>query len=119
MPEMNFKIKGRGLMSIVLKYKNVPRFCFNCGRMGHATANCGEGGSDEQGIHFGEELSPHPLIEQEKSLCSKYRRMWCINFSMLKDKGSLRHTGGMECRVEIVVRRAWSGLALKLQLQGR
>jgi hypothetical protein len=58
MPEMKFKIKGRGLMSIVLRYKNVPRFCFNCGRMEHAAANCGEGGSDEQGIRFGEELSP-------------------------------------------------------------
>jgi hypothetical protein len=48
------------MFPILLRYENVPHFCFHCGRMGHATVNCGEGGSNEDGIHFGEELRASP-----------------------------------------------------------
>jgi hypothetical protein len=48
------------MFPILLRYENVPHFCFHCGRMGHATVNCGEGGSNEHGIHFGEELRASP-----------------------------------------------------------
>jgi hypothetical protein len=43
-------------MEFVLRYKNVPRFCFFCGRMGHATASCPDGEPMDQVIKFGEEL---------------------------------------------------------------
>jgi hypothetical protein len=56
MPKMRVKVKGRGMMSIMLHYENVPHFCFSCGRMGHATPNCGDVDSSDQGIKFGEEL---------------------------------------------------------------
>jgi hypothetical protein len=39
-PELKVKIKGRGLMSIIARYENVPFFCFTCRWMGHAAANC-------------------------------------------------------------------------------
>jgi hypothetical protein len=29
-PELKIKIKGRGVMAIMLRYKNVPHFCFSC-----------------------------------------------------------------------------------------
>jgi hypothetical protein len=91
MLEMKVKIKGRGLMSIVLRYENVPHYCFHYGRMWHTTVKCGEGGSYEHGIRFGEELrAPH--VEQEKSSCNKHQHMWCTNFSKLKGKGPLHHT---------------------------
>jgi hypothetical protein len=60
MQEMKVKIKGRGLMSIILRYENVSHFRFHCGRMGHAAVNCGEGGSNEQGICFSEEFRAPP-----------------------------------------------------------
>jgi hypothetical protein len=36
------------------RYENVPHFCFTCGRVGHAAANCEEGKLEDHGIKFGE-----------------------------------------------------------------
>jgi hypothetical protein len=35
--ELKVKIKGRGLMLIIVRYENVPYFCFTCKRIGHVT----------------------------------------------------------------------------------
>jgi hypothetical protein len=43
MPKLKVKIKGRGIMNIMLTYENVSHFCFTCGRMGHVAPNCEEG----------------------------------------------------------------------------
>jgi hypothetical protein len=43
-------------MPIVVRYENVPYFCFTCGRIGHAAANCEQGEDEGQAIKFGEEL---------------------------------------------------------------
>jgi hypothetical protein len=40
---LKVKIKGRGIMNIMLTYENVSHFCFTCGRMGHVAPNCEEG----------------------------------------------------------------------------
>jgi hypothetical protein len=60
MSQLSVKIKGRGQMPIILRYENVPHFCFSCGRFGRAVMNCQEHSSEEQGFHFGEELRASP-----------------------------------------------------------
>jgi hypothetical protein len=50
-PDLKVMIKGKGLMKIDVKYKNVPHFCFSCGRLGHATQNCDDGESDTYSGH--------------------------------------------------------------------
>jgi hypothetical protein len=59
-PELKVKIKGRGLMLVVVQYKNVPLFCFTWGRMGHAVANCEQGEAEEHAIKYGGELRASP-----------------------------------------------------------
>jgi hypothetical protein len=46
-PELKVKIRGRGLMSIIIRYENVPYFCFTCRRIGHAAANYEQGDAEE------------------------------------------------------------------------
>jgi hypothetical protein len=60
LPKMKVKIKGRGMMNIILRYENVCHLCFHCARMGHAAVNCGEHEAEEMGIHYGEELRASP-----------------------------------------------------------
>jgi hypothetical protein len=47
-------------MPITLMYENVPHLCFSCGCIGHAAMNYEEASSEEQGIHYGEELRASP-----------------------------------------------------------
>jgi hypothetical protein len=47
-------------MSIMLRYENVPHFCFSCGRIGHVVLSFEEEENAEQGVRFGEELRPSP-----------------------------------------------------------
>jgi hypothetical protein len=51
--------KGRGQMLITLRYKNMPHFCFSCGRIGHAVVNY-DAMVEVQGVAYGEELSATP-----------------------------------------------------------
>jgi hypothetical protein len=59
-PKLRVRIKGRRLMEIMLRYENVPHFCFSYGRIGHAVANCDSGERDDHEIRFGEELRASP-----------------------------------------------------------
>ncbi|MEJ2003229.1 MAG: DUF4283 domain-containing protein [Maritimibacter sp.] len=59
-PKIKVRVKGRGLMEILLRYKNVPHFCFSCGRIGHAVANCESGEGNGHEIRFGKELMASP-----------------------------------------------------------
>jgi hypothetical protein len=59
-PELSLKIKGRGQMQITIRYESVPHFCFTCGQIGHAAANCDENSGDDLGVKFGEELRASP-----------------------------------------------------------
>jgi hypothetical protein len=59
-PSLTVKIKGRGAMTITLRYEKVPYFCFTCGRLGHAAINCDDEEISEDGPHFGEELRESP-----------------------------------------------------------
>jgi hypothetical protein len=59
-PKLKVKIRGRGVMPIMLCYENVPHFCFSCGRKRHAATNCEMGDAKNQGICFGEELRASP-----------------------------------------------------------
>lgn len=61
MPELKVKkLKGRGIMGILLRYENVPHFCFSCGRIGHAALSCTMEEPMDQGIKYGEELRTSP-----------------------------------------------------------
>jgi hypothetical protein len=62
----------------VVKYENVPFFCFTCGRMGHATLNYDQGDMEEQMVRYGEELWASPprrtkviLLKQQDSKAVK------------------------------------------------
>jgi hypothetical protein len=59
-PKLIVKIRGKGNMEIMVKYENVPHFCFTCGRIGHAAASCEEGDPVDQGIIFTEDLRESP-----------------------------------------------------------
>jgi hypothetical protein len=59
-PKLRVRIKGRGLMEVILRYENVPHFCFSCGHIGHVVANCDSGERDDHEIRFGEELRASP-----------------------------------------------------------
>jgi hypothetical protein len=58
-PQLKVKIKGRGCMVIKVKYENVPYFCFTCGCLGHAVANCEEEVHDHE-VKFSEDLRASP-----------------------------------------------------------
>jgi hypothetical protein len=58
-PSISDRVKGRGMMNIMIHYENVPHFYFVCGRMGHAALNCEEGIGDRS-IKFGEDLRASP-----------------------------------------------------------
>jgi hypothetical protein len=58
-------IRGRSDMEVVIKYKNVPFFCFICGRIGHPDKECLEGDMGVGEVSFGVELRPSP----PKRLC--------------------------------------------------
>lgn len=48
-------------MNILVRYENVPHFCFKCGRIGHAAAKCKADIPDELGVRFSEELRASPI----------------------------------------------------------
>jgi hypothetical protein len=75
-PQLNVKIKGRGLMHITVRYENVPHFCFTCGRLGHAAMNCVEGEAEDSGIKFGEELSASPPRRTRDLTIRQVTRVW-------------------------------------------
>jgi hypothetical protein len=74
-PMLNLRIKGRGQMSIMLRYENIPHFCFMCGRIGHAALNCDDEDVGDGGIRFGEEVRASPP-----------KRVWEIKVSNLAPK---------------------------------
>ena len=54
------KVKGKGSMVFMVKYENIPHFCFGCGRIGHAQEECPDEGHTEGGVFFGKELRCSP-----------------------------------------------------------
>jgi hypothetical protein len=58
--QFKVKIKGKGVITIDVRYENVPHFCFSCGRLGHAAQTCEEGEPEMAGTRFGEELRASP-----------------------------------------------------------
>jgi hypothetical protein len=77
-PELKVKVKGRGIMQIVVMYENVPFFDFMSSRMGHAALNCDQGDMEEQMVRYGEELQASPpwrtrviLLKQQDSKAVK------------------------------------------------
>jgi hypothetical protein len=55
------RVRGHGVMEFLVKYENVPYFCFGCGRIGHAERECPDEDLHEEGVKFGSELRPSPF----------------------------------------------------------
>jgi hypothetical protein len=58
---VSIKVRGRGVMEFVVKYENVPHFCFICGRIGHAGRECPDEDLEGEGERFGIELRTSPF----------------------------------------------------------
>jgi hypothetical protein len=59
-PEIKMKIKGRGDMPVIVRYENVPHFCFGYGRLGHADRECPDVNIGEDCLRFGVESRASP-----------------------------------------------------------
>jgi hypothetical protein len=55
-PSIMARVKGRGMMNIMIRYEIVPHFCFVCGRLGHAALNCEEEEAGDGCIKLREDL---------------------------------------------------------------
>ena len=54
------KVKGTGVMVFMVKYENIPHFCFGCGRIGHAQEECPDEERVAGGVRFGKALRCSP-----------------------------------------------------------
>ncbi|CAN6243940.1 unnamed protein product [Urochloa humidicola] len=55
------KVKDRGLMEFVVKYENIPHFCFVCSRIGNAERDCPDEDLQEDGLRFDTGLCTSPF----------------------------------------------------------
>ena len=60
MHTVKMKVWGHGEMEFLLRYENIPDFCFGCGRIGHDKHECPDEGLEEGGIRFGKALRCSP-----------------------------------------------------------
>ncbi|KAF8730737.1 hypothetical protein HU200_016599 [Digitaria exilis] len=51
-PMINILVKEFGRMEFLVRYENIPRFCFVCGRIDHAARECPEEGDGNGGVRF-------------------------------------------------------------------
>jgi hypothetical protein len=56
----NVCIRDRSDMEVMIKYENVPFFCFVCGRIDHSDKECPEGDVVLGEVRFGVELRASP-----------------------------------------------------------
>ena len=54
------KVRGYGEMEFLVRYENIPDFCFGCGRIGHDEDECPDEGPVGGGVHFGKALRCSP-----------------------------------------------------------
>ncbi|CAN6323864.1 unnamed protein product [Urochloa humidicola] len=69
-PSVNIKVRGRGMMEFMIKYENVPYFCFVCGRIGHAERECPDEDILIDEARFGTELRSSPFKRGTAKLLS-------------------------------------------------
>jgi hypothetical protein len=75
-PEIKMKVKGRGDMSVIIRYENVPHFCFGCRRLGHADREYPDVKIGEVILRFSVELraSP-PKHTKQVMLCGQFQQL--------------------------------------------
>jgi hypothetical protein len=54
------KVKGHGVSEFLVRYENIPHFCFFCGCIGHAQRECPEEGTEIGDVRFGQNLRCSP-----------------------------------------------------------
>jgi hypothetical protein len=58
---VGIKVRGRGFMEFMVKYENVPHFCFICGHIGHVERECTDEDMYEDGERFSIALRTSPF----------------------------------------------------------
>jgi hypothetical protein len=64
------RVRAHGIMEFLVRYENVPFFCFGCGRIGHAKRECPDEVLEEGGVKFGTELRTSPFKRSSGRLLS-------------------------------------------------
>ena len=67
------RVKGKRSMVFMVKYENIPHFCFGCDRIGHAQEECPDEGHTRGGILFGKELRCSPYGQKYDYSCGGFR----------------------------------------------
>ncbi|KAF8649423.1 hypothetical protein HU200_064323 [Digitaria exilis] len=110
---VKIKVKGRGPMEFLVKYEDVPYFCFWCGRIGHSDREYPEEDLDAEEMRYGVELRTSPfkgvmgrqLVTFQAALAVRRG----LNYSGAQKEKVASFTGSSNQRARVERRSGFSG----------